>query len=243
MIAVLLLTEDSGEHAYKTFEALAWKILHLIGEGCDLSRVKLERADPRARAAMGFNAYKSTGDYAKLVDLSGAIATRLLRGDEVFVFVHVDGDRRWSERAPEAPLCDNQRLFETNVLARVRALLEQRRQLERLERLLYVIPFWSVEAWLYQSDAEALKICDEHAPRHDRDRPRFEAWAADPAQLDEVERPKRVAETFQDRYNTRLARSFPAGKLHRLGLSFAHTVDGLRQCRPLAAALASLRYV
>lgn len=244
MFAVLLLTEDSGERAFATFEALARKILHLLGEPCDLSRVVFERADERGRAAMGFNAYKSTSprDHGKQLDLANAIATRLLRGDEVFVFVHVDGDRRWSERGPTPPLCDNQRLFEANVLRRVRAQLEQRGQLERLERLLYVLPFWSVEAWLYQNTAEALKICAEHDPRHERDLSRFQNWAAEPAAIDEVERPKHAAQTFQDRYNARLARSFPAGKAYSLGLSFAYTVDRMKASAPLTEALARVRH-
>ena len=60
--------------------------------------------------------------------------------------------------------------------------------------------------------------------------------------LDEVKRPKVRAVTFQDEYNQRLARTCPGRKVHDLGQSFTHSVDGFKRCEPLFVALQALKY-
>lgn len=74
---------------------------------------------------------------------------------------------------------------------------------------------------------------EEHHPRYASAVPQFEAWSRSPAALDEQERPKRAV-GFHDRYNLDLAEGLPAGRLQRLGLSFAETLTradrpGLRE--------------
>ncbi|MBK9752987.1 MAG: hypothetical protein IPO88_05660 [Nannocystis sp.] len=245
-LRLLLLTEDTGEQAFATQRALAEKMLHLVAEGCAIHQVRFEPGDERTRVGMGFNAYTSTNkdDYRKKVDLAGAIATHLLRDDIAgFVLIHIDGDRRWSERGADArSLCANRAKFETSIVSRVSETLHQKHRPELLERLLYAVPCWSIEAWLYQNSVELLAICAEHFPRHERDVELLREWRGDPARLDEEERPKDRAQTVQDRFNARLARSLPGRKVYDLGLSFAACVDGLKGCGALNVALESLRY-
>lgn len=246
VISFLLLTEDTGEHAFATQKALTEKMLHLVAEGCAVRRIDFQPGDEPTRAGMGFNAYISTEsrDYRKKIDLAGAIATHLLRDDiTAFVLVHIDGDRNWTDRG-EHPLarCSNQEIFVRTIVRPVEAILEQEGRPELIERLRYMLPFWSVEAWLYQNSVELAAICAEHAPRHERDANILRDWRSDPACLDSVVRPKATATTLQDRYNARLARSLPARKIYDLGLSFAATVDGLKACSVLTTALETLRY-
>jgi hypothetical protein len=235
-LSVLVLTEDTGDDAHTTVAAIARKVLLLLEPGLDERRLSFGRAEERARAGMGFNCYKSSSprDYDKKVSLAQAIATHLLVDDvRTAVFVHIDADRAWSTR-DEAHLCENARRFDEEVRARVEALLVKRGQVIALERLALLVPFWSVESWLFQNTAEALRICQEHHPRHDSALERFEAWSQSPAELDELERPKQAV-CFQSKHNARLAtQGFPAGRLQRLGLSFAESVaradrPGLRQ--------------
>ena len=164
-------------------------------------------------------------------------------GMEAFIFVHIDGDRRWNERDQHSEtLCDNHAIFVQNVLRRVHLLLEKAGRTEQLARVLPVLPFWSIEAWLYQNSREVHRLCSLHAPRHDRDRPQFKAWEDDPSQLDDTPQPKLKVPTFKDKYNLDLAMTLPAKKLIALGLSFAGTVERLQTCGPLTAALAAIQY-
>ncbi|HEY0136191.1 MAG TPA: hypothetical protein VGB85_19035 [Nannocystis sp.] len=242
----LVLTEDSGQKSFDVVEAVARKVLRLLGEGAAIDLVEVEPGDERARRAMGFNGYRSTKprDDHRRIDIAAAIVTQLLREDMPrFVIMHVDGDRRWSERgrAP-GPICELQGLFERNIVRRVREGLRQKGRPELLERLLYMIPFWSIEAWLYQNSTELQKIYSEDPRRHERDAELLAAWREDPSGLDEVERPKARAMTFQDGYNQRLARTFPGRKVYELGQSFTYSVDEFRRCEPLFVALQALKY-
>ena len=90
------------------------------------------------------------------------IATKLGREDG-FVLFHIDGDRTWTDRATS----ENEAKFDKIVVARVRQLLQGRpgstaEDAEaRLSRLFPVMPFYSIEAWLYQHTAVAIRLCCE----------------------------------------------------------------------------------
>jgi hypothetical protein len=243
---VLLLTESAGASGFPVLRELVKKMLHLVGEGAAIQRVEFERADEVARAAMGFNSYKSTHkrDHHKQIDLAAAIATWLLRNDrQPFAVVHVDGDRRWSERgAEDHTVCPNREIFERTIVRRVRELLHRQGHPERLERLLYAIPFWSTEAWTFQNSAELERLCAKHGQRHHADAELLRRWRENPAMLDEEEYPKDRACTIGDRYNFELAQSLPGRKLRDLGLSFSASVDGLERCTPLIETLRTLRH-
>jgi hypothetical protein len=240
---VLVLTEDTGDDAHATIVAIARKLLLLLEPGLDVQRVDFSRADERARVGMGFNCYKSSNprDYEKKVRLAQAIATHLLSADtSTAVLIHIDGDGPWSAHHPDY-LCDNVRLFREDVLERVRAILARRECVEQFEHLALLVPFWSIESWLFQNTRVALELCETHHPRYASDVPRFKAWQNAPTALDEHERPK-DAVRFGSRFNRKLAEDkFPAGQLQRLGLSFADTLE--RADRPaLRRLLASVTY-
>ncbi|MCY1011916.1 hypothetical protein OV079_41515 [Nannocystis pusilla] len=228
---MLLLTEDTGDDAHAVVKSLVEKMLFLVEPGLDSKRLKYPRADERARKGMGFNCYKSRSprDYAKKLLLAEAIVTHLLRSEgSALVFVHVDGDRRWSERDPEH-LCENVYRFDEEILARVRAILDRHGRVDVIDRIIHVVPFWSVESWLFQNTEEALRILAETRPRYDEALARSEQWQRQPHLLDEQVRPKDEV-AFQAKYNRRLAETrFPARRVNELGLSFAAVVMRLEQ--------------
>jgi hypothetical protein len=246
-LSILLLTEDTGGDAFETVKAVAHKLLFAVDGAIDISRIEFSEADEAARVGMGFHRYRSKNprDNRYKVDLAQSIATRLLRGDlDPFVFVHVDGDRKWEERGqePDEPLCTNKRDFQRDVLPRVQALLEQARRSEQSVRIRFVVPFWSIEAWLYQNTREARKICDEHAPRYERDRDIFDGWEREPRALDEFVQPKERGPSFHDKFNRQLAASLPGAKVRAVGKSFAHTIEHLASSDELRAALERVRF-
>lgn len=225
--SVLLLTEDTGDAAHAVLVAIVQRILFLIEPSLDVKRLAFSRADQRARAAMGFNCYKSRAprDHAKKLLLAQAIVNHLLGADgPSAVFVHVDGDRKWSDR-DEPHSCENVRKFHDEILSRVRELLASRGKAARLDHVALLVPFWSIESWLFQNTDEALKICAESRPRYDSAISHFERWHAEPHRLDEEAYPKRTI-CFEAKYNQRLAENrFPARRVRELGLSFADSVS------------------
>ena len=242
----LIFTEDTGQKSFDVVEGLVRKIFYLLGEGAAVELVRIEPGEERARRAMGFNGYQSTTprDDHRRIDLAAAIVTQFLRVDMPrFVIVHVDGDRRWSERGTTpGGLCELQEIFERNIVRRVKEGLRQKGRPELIERLLYLIPFWSIEAWLYQNSAELQRLCRRDPRRHSRDAELLETWREEPSLLDEAERPKDRALTFQDGYNADLIETFPGRKVYDLDLSFAYCVDEFGRCRPLVAALQAIKY-
>lgn len=239
-LSVLVLTEDTAGDAHATVTAIAKKVLFLLEPALDVARLSFDRADERARAGMGFNFYKSRNprDHGKKVALAQAIATHLLHADgPTAVLVHIDADRPWAGDLDVA--CENVTRFHEAVLGPVATLLEQKGRRDRLAHLALLVPFYSIESWLYQNTSEALKICQEQHPRHASAVPRLEDWRDAPHTLDGHPQPK-DAISLGSKYNRRLAESsFPAGRVYKLGLSFTHSVD---HARPgLAALLHDLR--
>jgi hypothetical protein len=241
-LSVLVLTEDNGADAHATITAIVRKMLLLLEPRLDMQRLSFGRADERARAGMGFNFYKSRNprDRDKQVSLVQAIARHLLIADgPTAVFVHIDGDGPWSRHHPEH-LCDNVLRFREKVLEPVQALLTRQGCSQYLEHLALLVPFWSIESWLFQNTRVALELCRQHHPRYARAVPLFTGWQQTPEALDEQERPK-DAVAFGSRFNRELAeQEFPAGRLKKLGLSFADSLQraGTAGLRSLLASLA-----
>jgi hypothetical protein len=241
-LSILILTEDGSADAFHTIKALLEKTLFLVHATHDPARIDFEPATEEARTAMRANAYKSRKprDYYKRVDLIKLIATRLLR-DNSFVVVHVDGDRVYSE-SRDGTDSENINAFREHIECGVKDFLNGRQAQERHRRLLLMVPFYSVESWLYQNVEEALRIYQEVFPGHTSDADLFSRWRNDRLLLDEVDKPKeRVA--IGAKHNLRLARtSFPASAVFGVGKSYTKAVVLLRNCDDLVRSLATLRH-
>ena len=181
-----VLTEDSGRDGHATVLALVTKMFRLLEASCETHRIAFE---PR--------------NAADLTTLWATIATRLATGD--FVFFHVDGDRRWSERASS----EHAAKFDGIVRTRVRNVLRAKgvapAKVDALMgRLFAVMPYYSIESWLFQNTRTAIELCRTH---HDgRDVERLEAWALDRRAFDEIDKPKESL-CLRDQHNLALARS------------------------------------
>lgn len=238
----MVLTEDSGEDAYATVHALAREMLKLLVPGVQTDRVDFKPLDDvNARRAMHANLWKSTNklDQANIRLLIRSIATELLK-DSGFVLYHIDGDRRWSGRESS----ENVREFEKRILQPLRAAVSagfQQQNLpggavdERMKRLRLLVPFYSIEAWLFQNAREARQICATEGcgTCHLQ----LDAWEQNRPSLDEVEQPKEEL-CLRDRYNERLASSsYPADAVYRAEASFTHAVMSLLECNELTVRL------
>lgn len=239
-VTIRAITEDSSKHSPQTMYHLIRRIVMLVDSSVNLDKVRLVPAlkpNEGASAARGTNwrrRNKCRDDHNRLIR---TIATSLARPNH-FVFFHIDGDCEWGQRSRASVITD----FDVHVRAPVANLLRKPGEDvdEKLERLFLVLPFYSIESWLYQNTKHAILICDRKYQGMDVDQ--FMAWGADRGQLDEIKKIKEAVE-LGNRHNHELAEhGFPARAVYEVGKSFADVVDNLKRSRPFTDALATARY-
>lgn len=236
---LLLLTEDSGRDAHATHEAVVRAMLRLVAPGHDAHAIAIEPANDAQRDAMRSNGWDSTHaeDEPRRRSLVRSIATRLCQSNLHVVLFHYDGDRAWSDRAS----CPRHEVFGRRVVIPVTQLMPGRTAEQRaraLARLVTIVPYYSVEAWLYQNTEVALRLCRQH--HRGQHAAAITRWADDRGSLDEVHKPKAVS-CLSDKYNLALATEhFPAGEVFAAGRSFHAAVERLRESSDLTGLLAAL---
>lgn len=250
---ILVLTEDSSRQAQPTVQKLLKEALKLVVEGVDLNpaRVRFEPLPENERAvhAVHSNRWKEQPAPRETIVLLNLIATRLLE-PAGFVVFHIDTDRAWSERESS----ENRNKFGTIIRDGVRRVLRGEapvpinprprptlttEQIElALKRLLVLSPCYSIESWLYQATEELLAHCQKRHTSEEHAR-LIESWASDRTLLDEVSQPKtHVLTCVGDHHNKELAKTFPAEEVWLAERSFYESVERLRDCTALTAALA-----
>ncbi|KYG11471.1 hypothetical protein BE21_00780 [Sorangium cellulosum] len=240
----LVLGEDSGEGAHETLVALAKNIFRLVDSNYDWQHIRFEPPeDGNLRLVLRGNEWKNR-NHPKRRDLMGYIATKLLEGDRAFVIYHIDGDRRWAERETS----ENVEKFRDFIEIDVRRFIEHRRQRSgraaagelALSQLLLLVPYYSIEAWLFQNTRAGIRLCEETPACRGKHVDIFRAWADDRSALDDVWQPKEQI-CFKSRHNRQLAESLDVETVYYAGQSLHHAVDALHQNASLLAALAATR--
>lgn len=238
---LLLLTEDSGRDSHATHEALLRSMLRLLGPRHVSSAIAIESANDDQRSVMRNNGWDSTTeeDEPARRALIKSIATRLCQSNLHVVLFHYDGDRPWADRDG----CTRHAVFERRV---VTPITQHPKFMERtpeqrskaLARLVRIVPFYSVEAWLYQNTAVAVGLCEKHhGGRHVET---IQRWSEDRASLDELSQPKKTV-CLSDKFNRELAtHHFPANDVYAAGKSFHAAVETLRGCADLVGLLTAL---
>jgi hypothetical protein len=153
-----------------------------------------------------------------------------------FVFFHVDGDTTWANRQASVVT----RVFDEIMRHAVGAFLAMQglgaREIDiRLSRLFLILPFYSIESWLYQNTDHAVLLCHKHYGG--RDVARFEEWGADRTMLDEVSMPKCEVCLGSGHNEVLASNAFPAEAVYGAGKSFAETVTRLQGSHEFSAAL------
>lgn len=239
-MGILLLSEDGSENARPTLEALVKKMMRLVDEHCLTNMLPFDKPDKAAVAIVRANLWKSTNPKhrSEIVALRRTLATKLTAQPPGFVLFHIDGDCRWSEEAS----CENHAQFRKSIVAKVRERIVEtnskwtKDEVDRcMSRLIVLLPFYSIEAWVYQNIKRARELCRiYHGGRHVQ---QFDDWERDRAALDEIEKPKEVG-CLQSKHNRDLAENaFPHKEAHAAGASFRAAVEALRACQDLCDAL------
>jgi hypothetical protein len=226
-------------------------MLHLVVPGYGSHRVHVVPRDTQEEAAMRGNVWKTDGrnpqEYERRVRLLRYIVRQLSLPD-TFVLFHIDGDRPWSERHTSENVEKFERVVRTrlpqvadrgranNPRPRARGTTRDESPPEtRLENLILICPYRSIEAWLYQNVRAALDICGrEHRGAH---LAKLQVWEEQRTELDELQAPEKAL-CLEKAFNLELAtRGFPAREAYDVKKSFADSVDRLRGCDALVRAL------
>lgn len=260
ILTLLVLTEDSSKHGHDVIRYLVTRMLEMIVPEFRSDRVRFEPPEKKPRElALQPNTWrgKSPDNRRKRIELFRAIANTLMECAG-FVLFHFDGDKKWSEKDSSQNyqdfkniLCDGVRKqIEMNNEERKSPSIQSRlppnrrkpplkpQEIEQgMSRLLPIVPFYSIEAWLYQNTKEAIKCCQKKCQgNHIKD---FKKFEEDRASLDEIEQPKEN-DCIKADYNLELARTFSrelAETVYDLQKSFFHTVDRLKACEELFTLL------
>lgn len=246
-ISILLVSEDSADDAIPVLKAIVKKMIYLIdGNFKESSRTFEPLASQEARYISHGHLWKSKDkrDWPKQIAFIRALATKLAEGETSFIFFHVDGDRAW-ETSENGTVCDHVEPFRRFIAERVSHVVSVRPNSQNTAeafkeafhaRTLFIIPFYSIESWLYQNTAMGLELSKKHY--QGRDATRFETWAQNPALLDEEIKPKEII-CFGSKHNRALAESgFPSSKLYNVvNKSFTRCVDTLLMCEKFTKAL------
>jgi hypothetical protein len=242
----VLLTEDTGKDADAVLRAVFRSILRLLEPGLDSRTITLDPPEAVAaevRLAVRPDAWRGRGSGARdrFRRLADYIATKLML-DDTFVVFHFDGNSAWERATASRNVPDFERIV-SNGIRHAFATIGREGELDaRMARLLRVVPFYSMEAWLYQNTATASDICRE-GPCDGAHVAQYETWSAERGALDEIEQIKDRddLQCLKDRHNARLAKGFPYPAVYATSKSFTATVDHMLTSQVLMESLASLR--
>jgi hypothetical protein len=239
VVRFLVHPEDASSHALEVLEQIAKKMLKQVDSKVQTQKLSFEVLQPSRKCAKPSDwGSKKQCRHQDKVALQRSVASALAQ--KQVVLFHYDGDVVWSRRAD----AHNAKTFDVEIRAKVRATLAMHNSRaasrtqdevnELLRRLVEVVPYYSIEAWLYQSTREAIALCQNHCGGADV--AQFTRWADDRSLLDEVERPKdRIR--LGSRFNERLAAAVPADDILAVGKSLAAVVERLRSCEALLCDL------
>ncbi len=199
-----LLSEDKNPQSLGALRALVRKLVLPFEEDGRVERVSFG-TEETARPILRGNNWRSgkAQHEPQKRDLIRFLASEVERGN--FVLFHHDGDVAWSARpSPIVAQFDALRVRVEQLLAGKKPALTKAEVTTHVGRLIECVPYYSIEAWVYQATERAAHLCNEHHAGKDADK--FIAWANDRPSLDEQLKPKE-ATCLRDQHTEALARA------------------------------------
>jgi hypothetical protein len=239
-VTITVLTEDSENWGQLVLKRFAKQIVKLINPQCQTQLIRFEPTPQAARTATMANKWRSRAqrDHMAIVSLRRFLATKLAQADSL-VFFHFDADVTWARRDQ----CLTREQFAVLIKPQIRLLLQGRgRSLDDvalcMQRLIEIVPHYSIEAWTYQNNDALLRACRTHCgPQHPQHAALYETWATDPGCLDEIAMVKRQA-CVSNKKNLQLVESgFPWDRLMQVRKSFFAVVAQAQSRNPVVEAI------
>lgn len=241
---ILVLTEDKNPEPLR---GLVRSMLRLVQPNHDKARIDVQGDHPQAQEAATANLAKERrggSGHRRRVEIARAIATEIFIQSN-FVFYHIDADRCFS--APRRTKPENVEFYES-ILLTVRQHLDALKQKhddsrpidDMVCRVLLLLPYYSIEAWLFQNTRVGRELCKKH--HRGQHIASFDTWEQDRGVLDEVEKPKEVGCLNAGYYLDLATREYPSRSVYAARKSFAESVDRLSNCEALQSALAAAEF-
>jgi hypothetical protein len=227
-----MFTEDGSRRARDTMFAFVTHAARQAAPLCQTHKLKVAPGDRAFEKHVVFGnnwrSHRPDDQRAKVV-LRQYIATSIARARSL-VFFHFDGDVPWGRRSA----CLTLMQFKDEILDKVELIL-QRSGLSAaeasrcLQRIVSVIPFYSIEAWVYQNTKGVTDLCRKHCGhRHTHHTRVYREWQSKPEVLDELDKPKTRC-CLGSRHNHDLvSRDFPWERLNQARKSFVQFVEDLK---------------
>lgn len=238
--SILLISEDSSRYSPRTGTDLAKRIIRVVDPSTQMQRIQFIPLDPDhpgiiAAHANRWRARKNHAYCQARRELILTIATNVAIAN-TFVFFHSDGDTAWTQRtASEASEIFDKRIRHGLIEFLAGQRLEDRAIDEMVEKLFLVLPFYSIESWLYQNTGHAIDLCKKHYGGQNVEQ--FETWQKERELLDEVVKPKESV-CLGSRHNSDLAaNTYPAEAAYGAKKSFTEFVDRLKSSQAFTKAL------
>lgn len=159
--------------------------------------------------------------------------------------MHFDGDVPWSRRDEHETtnrFADEKQRVKERVrhAAHVLGCEDEAAWVEaRMNKLILMVPYYSIEAWLFQNFRVLRGLVGAEGTADDCQR--LEEWEAAPSVLEEIRKVKEEL-SFGSRHNLDLSQSFPAALVDAVGKSFTAFVNSLRGHEALREALAATHW-
>ena len=230
--SIALLSEDRSEGTWRGLRAIVERLLRRFEDDGFTRRTEIVPPEPNVRPVLIANRWRdTTGQYeSEKRELWRYLARKVSEPGGVVVF-HYDGDGRWSRRGESTARAQFAREVRTRVEQVLAAQRLPREEIaKRMGRLVECVPFYSVEAWIYQATERAIQLCQERY--RGADAGRFREWGADRTRLDEVPKPKEET-CLRDKHNDELGRHVPVWEVVQAGRSMTWFVWCLHACGDL----------
>lgn len=213
IVKVRIITEDNSKDALEVYTNLFKSILKNCTEGFDSRQVKIPDNESFSFADVaGGNNWRQKrprdkGLSFRIKEFKREIASYLMNKNS-FILWHFDGDMKWSG-SKNGTKCQTFQQFQKFI----DPILEKTDTPDiTKDRFLLLIPFYSIEAWLYQNKAVLKTIS-----RTD------DIQKISPEELDEIEKIKEKF-TIKAKYNRDLSKQYPFNAVFKLGKSFYQSV-------------------
>jgi hypothetical protein len=244
-MTIYILTEDSGKDSFETLKALILQMLRCHEKDHRGSEICFETLHAPIVQA---NGWKNLKKQQQVTDLARALATKVLEPN-AFICFHFDADCAWSSvYQPSGQLdlsaSENWTKFEEIIISRVMTTLTTAKGARISaaqasyciqEKLFRLIPFYSIESWLFQNIDCAEQISLEQYDAANADE--FAEWRQDRAQLDEHHQPKDTI-CLKAKHNLALVTTaYPAQKVYEARRSFWWSVKQMEGSWALRCAL------
>ncbi len=237
---ILILTEDGALTATKTIEEVFTRLLRAAYPRIQTNKVDFLPRPLQHKRIMSGNKWRSEEprDREEIIALARDIATEAAVPDG-FVIFHFDGDTAWTHRA--SAITPSQ--FESKIVSKskkhVHDMTAKNPKIAPFndEKIIRFVPYYAIEAWLFQNFDECERLATEPA-----DRTQLALWRNNRGLLDEHIRPHEKLSIGKTR-NLPLAKSLSNATVRDVvtaGKSLAQIVERLQCNAALNAAVARI---